>query len=234
MNRSVNYLILVSSALALAACSQAEFTTEASATAKKSESSNSSSSVGAGSSQSSGVSSGAGSSGSSSSGSGAVSSGSGSSSSGSVSSGSGSSGAASSAPAASMPKSACVNVSQGGLNFKIESPQTNTFQSMRITSFPATLRGGLESYAIYKNGSGALTYTLASAEPYLNDEYDDFFYKCVITFDELLAFGQRKGYSSVKAQIPNLVIQAWLDSPENLVGLALKNPITKEFAVQCF
>lgn len=105
---------------------------------------------------------------------------------------------------------------------------------MRITSFPATLRGGLESYAIYKNGSGALTYTLASAEPYLNDEYDDFFYKCVITFDELLAFGQRKGYSSVKAQIPNLVIQAWLDSPENLVGLALKNPITKEFAVQCF
>jgi hypothetical protein len=55
-----------------------------------------------------------------------------------------------------------------------------------------------------------------------------------LTVDELLAFGQRKGYSSVKAQIPNLVIQAWLDSPENLVGLALKNPITKEFAVQCF
>lgn len=222
VKRSVNHLILVSSALALAACSQAEFSTDASATAKKTNSATSN--AGSGSSQSSGVSSGAGSSGSSGSGSGSVSSGSGSS----------SSGAASSSSSASMPTTTCANVSQGGLNFKIESPQNNTFQSMRITSFPATLRGGLESYAIYKNGSGSLTYTLASAEPYLNDEYDDFFYKCVITFDELLAFGQRKGYSSVKAQIPNLVIQAWLDSPENLVGLALKHPITKEFAVQCF
>ncbi|MFM6929827.1 MAG: hypothetical protein ACKOX6_15260 [Bdellovibrio sp.] len=96
----------------------------------------------------------------------------------------------------------------------------------------------MESFAIYAKKSGGLSYALSSSEPFIDGAYDDYFYKCVIAYSELQDFAKRKGFSTLASVIPHLTIEMWLDGPTSdegqIVGLAIKNTATNEFAVQCF
>jgi len=137
-----------------------------------------------------------------------------------------------------LPKTSCVSSSKGSLAFKLESDITNNFQIMRMTSMPTSPKGDLIGYTVHDNGSGTLHYEDQSMEAFIDDESDDFFYKCVVAYSEIVAFAQRKGIASLPAAIPRLTLELWLPDDAakkgKIVGVALENPQTKEFAVQCF
>lgn len=137
-----------------------------------------------------------------------------------------------------MPKTACANVSQGGLDFRIESTAASTFQSARIVSLPVNPKGTLIYYAVYQTSSGNLHYDDVSVEPFINNEYDDFFYYCNMTYTEISNFAKAKGFQTLASVIPHLTVEMWLTEPDvpvtKLVGLAVKNQNVNEFAVQCF
>jgi len=137
-----------------------------------------------------------------------------------------------------LPKTSCVSSSKGSLAFKLESDVTNNFQIMRMTSLPASPKGDLIGYTVHDNGSGTLHYEDQSMEAFIDNESDDFFYKCVVAYSEIVAFAQRKGLASLPAAIPHLTLELWLPDDAakkgKIVGVALENPQTKEFAVQCF
>lgn len=218
MYNSIQKLLLASAALSLIACSQAEFSSES--MQKVSDSLQSSSQ--AGSNYNSGFSS----------------------SSATTPSSSYTAPSSSSAPASStaasavLPTTACKNVTQGGLDFRLEDNAQATFQKMRIISLPSSPRGTLEAYSIYELSDGKLHYELESSEFFINDKTDNETYACVVGYSEIQAVAQKNGYSSMAATIPHLAIEAWLNVPKSnfkrLVGMSLKNTRVNEFAVQCF
>lgn len=137
-----------------------------------------------------------------------------------------------------LPKTSCINSSNGSLGFKIESDISNNFQFMKITSLPTSPKGDLIGYTVHDDGSGTLHYEDQSMEAFIDNESDDAFYKCVMSYNEIIAFAQRKGFTSLAAAIPRLTLELWLPDDAakkgKIVGLAIENPQTKEFAVQCF
>lgn len=155
------------------------------------------------------------------------------------SSGSSSSSVATTSTWSSRPTTTCKNMKSGNLDFRIMSQesQMGTFKSMVITSITNTQRGAIEGYVLYREANGIITYEDESVEAFINNESWDDFYKCNIGYSEISNLAAKKGFSSITAAIPNLVLEVWTEVPtaQRLpVGLALRTANSNEFAIQCY